>query len=126
MLERTDQAWSLTPRTTTFATAVGLLGRGSGTNTYTSGLSSGRPSVPVATCGDAASTRAASRPMPLASSESAPLRSTSALRSEPVRASAARNPCPNASMPMKTATTSAIPTAVNVVETGRCIILRAL
>ncbi|MBW8838398.1 MAG: hypothetical protein JF602_00870 [Gemmatimonadetes bacterium] len=62
---------------------------------------------------------AVARSMPLDSSESAPRRRTSAFSSEPVRASAARKPFASASMPMKTATTSAMPTAVNAVDAGR-------
>ena len=47
-------------------------------------------------------------------------------RSEPVLRSAARKPFASASMPMNTATTSAMPSAVSAVETGRCSTLRAL
>ena len=62
----------------------------------------------------------ASRSRPLDISESAPFRSTSTFRSEPVRVSAAAKPLASASMPMNTATTSPMPSAVSAVETGRC------
>ena len=57
---------------------------------------------------------------------SAPPRSTSTFWAEPVRTSAERKPFASASIPMNTATTSAMPSAVNAVETGRWSRLRAL
>ena len=66
------------------------------------------------------------RSMLLDSSLSAPSRRTRMFCAEPVRTRAARNPLASASMPMNTATTSAIPSAVNAVETGRWSRLRAL
>ena len=66
------------------------------------------------------------RSMLLDISESAPRRSTSTFWLEPVRMSAERKPLASASMPMKTATTSPIPSAVKAVETGRWSRLRAL
>ena len=82
-LFRTCQACSLTPRTTTLASLVVSPIRPSGMTTYTSGLASGRPSAPRATCGEAVSALTASRSRPLDISESAPFRSTSTFRSEP-------------------------------------------
>src|SRR6267142_1158975 len=49
-LDRTSQARSLTPRTTTLATCVVSNTLPSGIRTYTSGDTSGRPSAAVATC----------------------------------------------------------------------------
>jgi len=94
--------------------------------TYTSGDTSGRPSAPAATCGSAAMMLDTSRPRPLESSESAPLRSTRTFRLDPVLASAALKPLASASMPMNTATTRPTPSAVSAVETGRCTTLRTL
>ena len=94
--------------------------------TYASGLTIGRPSPPVATWGDEARMLTLWRSMLLDISESAPRRSTSTFWLEPVRISAERKPLASASMPMKTATTSAIPSAVKAVETGRWSRLRAL
>ena len=125
-LDRTVQAWSPTPRATTFATCVVSKILGSGTRTYTSGLTRGFPSAPVATWGAAARMLATSRDRPLDSSESAPRRSTSRFRSDPVRTRAVRKPFASASMPMNTATTSAMPSAVKAVDTGRCSTLRTL
>ena len=77
-LDRTVQACSLTPRTTTFATCVWSNTFGREISTYTSGLTRGRPSPPAARCGELAMMLAASRVRPLESSESAPRRRTSA------------------------------------------------
>ena len=69
---------------------------------------------------------ALSREIPLASSESAPLRSTSTLSAEPVRISAVRKPFASASIAMNTPTTRATPSAVIALETGRRARLRTL
>ncbi len=125
-LARTCHACALTPRTTTLASLVVSPSRPSGMTTYTSGLASARPSAPRATWGDAVRLLTASRSSPLDISESAPLRSTSTFCSEPVRVSAAAKPLASASMPMNTATTSPMPSAVSAVDTGRCRTLRRL
>ena len=93
---------------------------------YASGLTIGRPSPPTATWDDEVRMLAAWRSMLLDSSESAPLRRISTFSGEPVRTRAARNPFASASIPMNTATTSAIPSAVKAVDTGRWSRLRAL
>ena len=67
---------------------------------------------------------AAWRSISLDSSESAPFRSTSTFWLEPVLIRAARKPFASASMPMNTATTSPMPSAVNAVDTGRWSTLR--
>ena len=93
---------------------------------YVSGLTSGRPSAPVAMCGDALMMLIASRGMPLESSLSAPRRSRSTLSDDPVFVSAAMKPFASASMATNTATTSPMPSAVSAVDTGRCVTLRRL
>ncbi len=75
--------------------------------------------MPVIVC-------AVSRPSPLISSLSAPLRTTITFSREPVATSADRKPRESAIMAMKTSTTSPMPNAVNRVETGRCLTLRRL
>ena len=100
--------------------------RGSGITTYVSGLTIGRPSPPVATWGDDVRMLTLCRSMLLDISESAPRRRIRTFWADPVRISAERKPLASASMPMKTATTSAMPSAVKAVETGRWIRLRAL
>ena len=122
---RTLNAWSLTPRATTLLTPSPTA-RGMFTTTLTSGLTRGRPSAPVAMRGSVAMSRASSRDTPLSISLDAPRRSTMTLSGEPVFTSAARKPLASASMAMNTATTSATPSAVIAVETGRCAMLRAL
>ena len=100
--------------------------RPSGMTTYTSGLTRARPSAPRAACGTEARMLAASRSRLLDISESAPFRSTRMFWSDPVRTSADAKPFASASMPTKTATTSAMPSAVSAVDTGRARMLRRL
>ena len=100
--------------------------RASGITTYSSGLAMARPSGPRATWGDPVSALTASRSRPLDISESAPFRSTSTFCSDPVRVSATANPLASASIPMNTATTSPMPSAVSAVDTGRWRTLRRL
>jgi len=126
MSRRTAKAASLTPRATTFAMDRVSSRRWMLIATNTSGLTSGLPSGPAATWGEAAMMRAVSRLIPLESSASAPRRSTSTLSGEPVRTSAARNPLASASMAMNTATTMPTPRAVIAVDTGRWSTLRTL
>ena len=66
----------------------------------------------------------ASRWSELDNSLSAPRRSTSTLSGEPDVTNAAMNPFASASIATNTATTSPMPSAVNAVDTGRCMTLR--
>ena len=122
---RTANASSFTPRATTLLTPSPTA-RGMLITTKTSGLTSGRASAPLAIRGSAAMRRALSRGTPLSISLVAPRRSTTTLSGDPVRASVARKPPASASIATKTATTSARPSAVIAVDTGRCAMLRRL